>query len=52
MPHQRADPSIGHFIHRRVGHTLVAFEERLYLWGGYMVCIISQVLKILKLKTL
>ncbi|CAL4093284.1 unnamed protein product, partial [Meganyctiphanes norvegica] len=32
----RLPPSLHHFVTRRAGHVLVAYDKKLYLWGGYM----------------
>ncbi|XP_045625287.2 kelch domain-containing protein 2 isoform X2 [Procambarus clarkii] len=34
MPRQ--EPEEYQFIHRRAGHVMVAYDNRLFVWGGYM----------------
>ncbi|XP_068236512.1 kelch domain-containing protein 2-like isoform X2 [Palaemon carinicauda] len=32
----RREPDEHQFVHRRTGHVMVAYNERLYVWGGFM----------------
>ncbi|KAK3866459.1 hypothetical protein Pcinc_028003 [Petrolisthes cinctipes] len=37
MANSRLEPTTpSQFVHRRAGHVMVAYEGRLYVWGGYM----------------
>lgn len=33
----RKEPEEYQFVHRRAGHVMVAHDNRLFVWGGYMV---------------
>ncbi|KAK7069867.1 hypothetical protein SK128_016424 [Halocaridina rubra] len=32
----RREPEEHQFVHRRTGHIMVAYDQRLYVWGGFM----------------